>query len=621
MYFDGLDRYRYTNNLSNIEEWARKNTDASNNDELTEAAFYTEQHIMLKDVSLWVGGVGLVALGVGAVATAPIWGTAAATAGTIGAIAIGVSGWLGITGCGLAIVDFTWDRGYDARMEALEAKYAGTVAEYNVPTTASINGYIPRDPSGFVYEAVLSNTIEGAEASVWHMQTFYDQYDEPYEKAVLWDAETYEQINPQITDAEGTFFWDVPEGLWQVRVMKNGYEDAESDWLPVPPIQTDVHIGIVSLAAPQVEAVTPKENTVTLRFDKYMDVSTLQNSVSLSVNGTPTGTLSFPDAEADPKDETKLYARSVSIALLSELAVDTELSLTVTTDAKSYAGVALETEYQYEQAILDVSSLAVKVPELTKNQEGYITLIATPASAAEGRTVTVSGDLEALGLAEGTVITLNSYGRASLPVTGQLYGIFQLHFSLSNSILTADADITVDVKKLSLVKNNYVLAAGLDFADNAMLTFTDMSIAGTDLIWTSNHPEVVSVDNGLLTAVSGGMATVTGTMLGKSVSCTVHVLDNLSGLQLPAMLTEIDEEAFRDSDAIQYVVMPQNLTTIGDYAFADDDSLLVVYIPASVSVFGESIFAESDAVTVFVDAGSDAEAWCRAHDMIYQYAA
>ena len=87
------------------------------------------------------------------------------------------------------------------------------------------------------------------------------------------------------------------------------------------------------------------------------------------------------------------------------------------------------------------------------------------------------------------------------------------------------------------------------------------------------------------------------------------------------MLTEIDEEAFRDSDAIQYVVMPQNLTTIGDYAFADDDSLLVVYIPASVSVFGESIFAESDAVTVFVDAGSDAEAWCRAHDMIYQYAA
>ena len=45
---------------------------------------------------------------------------------------------------------------------------------------------------------------------------------------ILWDAASYDQVNPQLTREDGTFGWDVPEGQWLVKFTKEGYEDADS---------------------------------------------------------------------------------------------------------------------------------------------------------------------------------------------------------------------------------------------------------------------------------------------------------------------------------------------------------------------------------------------------------
>ena len=41
-------------------------------------------------------------------------------------------------------------------------------------------------------------------------------------QAVLWDAAEYDQINPIITGPDGSYAWDVPEGLWQVKYALEG---------------------------------------------------------------------------------------------------------------------------------------------------------------------------------------------------------------------------------------------------------------------------------------------------------------------------------------------------------------------------------------------------------------
>ena len=40
------------------------------------------------------------------------------------------------------------------------------------------------------------------------------------------------------------YAWDVPEGWWRVKYEKENYAATWSDWMPVPPIQTEVNIGM-----------------------------------------------------------------------------------------------------------------------------------------------------------------------------------------------------------------------------------------------------------------------------------------------------------------------------------------------------------------------------------------
>lgn len=95
------------------------------------------------------------------------------------------------------------------------------------------------DPSGFVYEDVESNRVEGATVTVEYGGTgAVAEYVED------WKAEDFGQVNGYLTNVNGEFKWDVPKGWWRVRVEKDGYEDTYSDWMQVPPPQLGVTIDI-----------------------------------------------------------------------------------------------------------------------------------------------------------------------------------------------------------------------------------------------------------------------------------------------------------------------------------------------------------------------------------------
>ena len=90
------------------------------------------------------------------------------------------------------------------------------------------NPSVTHDPSGIVYEAVLSNPVAGATVSLY-------KYNEAAAKAGLADPAQFVdstkfgiEDNPQVTDASGGYQWFVPTGHWQVRVTKSGYESFNS---------------------------------------------------------------------------------------------------------------------------------------------------------------------------------------------------------------------------------------------------------------------------------------------------------------------------------------------------------------------------------------------------------
>ncbi len=135
---------------------------------------------------------------------------------------------------------YTLDRGY----RSSKARFIGNyplindvveVKDYLLTLPESLNYVI--DPSGTVINSITSKTLSGVQVTVY--------YKDADGKEKVWNADDYSQLNPVLTSINGEYAWDVPEGLWKVKVSKEGYDSSESDWLPVAPVQTGIDFKLV----------------------------------------------------------------------------------------------------------------------------------------------------------------------------------------------------------------------------------------------------------------------------------------------------------------------------------------------------------------------------------------
>ena len=203
------------------------------------------------------------------------------------------------------------------------------------------------DPSGFVYEAVEENRIEGVKATVYYKDTHENMFGETIEEDVMWNACDYDQENPQITDSEGKYQWFVPQGLWQVRFEKDGYEPTQSEWLPVPPPQLEVNIPIVQLRQPEVTNAIAHKDAIDISFDKYMMPSLLNtDNIFVTANDqTIAGTIVMLDEQHPYNDNATSYATKVRFVPAAPFTAS-EITLTVSTRVHSYADVPLAQTFQ-----------------------------------------------------------------------------------------------------------------------------------------------------------------------------------------------------------------------------------------------------------------------------------
>ncbi|MBR6998322.1 MAG: chitobiase/beta-hexosaminidase C-terminal domain-containing protein [Prevotella sp.] len=279
------------------------------------------------------------------------------------------------------------------------------------------------DPSGFVYEGVQSNRVEGVTATVYYKETVKDMYGDEHENVVLWDAENYAQQNPQFTDVNGEYGWDVPMGQWQVKYEKTGYETAFSEWLPVPPPQLDVNQNLMQYAQPVVSQVKASQQAVTVGFDKYMKTSTrTTDNIRVTRGGTVLpGIVELLNAETEGKQQ---LASRVRFVPASPLPVGQTLMLTVGGQVESYAGVALGDDFQQEFDIVQAVEqlVADSLVNVVYNQASTITVSALPAAAAAGKKVSVRLLSSIIAEASATELTLDSNGKATITLSGIMHG-------------------------------------------------------------------------------------------------------------------------------------------------------------------------------------------------------
>jgi hypothetical protein len=233
------------------------------------------------------------------------------------------------------------------------------------------------DPSGYVFEAVPSNRLSGVTASLLYAQS-------PTGPFTPWDAEWYGQVNPLITDEQGRYGWDVPEGFWQVLYNRDGYENGRSEVLEVLPPHFDVNVGLVSRAVPEVRSVTAfagdgngTRSSVDVAFSRYMHLDVVDaGRITVSTpDGTPVaGTLTALDAEDGP---TGRFARTFRFVPATPLADGQVVVVGVDGGASSYAGVPLTAPFT-------ATVTAIPPPPLVPVANG------DEASGAEDTALTIS---------------------------------------------------------------------------------------------------------------------------------------------------------------------------------------------------------------------------------------
>ena len=261
------------------------------------------------------------------------------------------------------------------------------------------------DPSGYVYEAVTTNRVEGVEATAYWIPEPEDGLDTFYANApvgddarqLVWDAEDYDQMNPLYTDSNGAYAWDVPAGWWRVMYKKEGYTTTYSDWLPVPPPQLEVNVPITSYEAPVLESVKAETDHVEVTFSKYMQPETVKTALTL--NG---------QAAAVSCTLEEGFARTFTLTPETPLAENSEVTVAVTAEAKSYAGTAAAAstmeakvggtpKLELRSTVQVLLGGSVRVPFVLKNTDAAVTAVsglqAIAAVRVEDGALVVTGTL------------------------------------------------------------------------------------------------------------------------------------------------------------------------------------------------------------------------------------
>lgn len=237
--------------------------------------------------------------------------------------------------------------GYNPCMEEEKKPYRQELPEFEWKRTKIAEPKWIYDPSGYVYEGVESNRLEGVKSTVMYLDTALNRW-------MLWDAEPYWQTNPLETDGEGRYGWDVPPGKWKVVWEKEGYVTAESPELDVPPPHTEVHAGMISYDPPAADsliaAASESDSYVEIKFNKYLKTDIeLEEAVTLTdTEGVPiAGTAQFMNAEESPSGErlsnTIRFLPAVPLTAGQKYEIQIPSSYII-----SYAGVPMEQNLKQE---------------------------------------------------------------------------------------------------------------------------------------------------------------------------------------------------------------------------------------------------------------------------------
>ena len=427
------------------------------------------------------------------------------------------------------------------------------------------------DPSGYVYEAVEQNRLEGVTVTAYYKENAEDT------EAVLWDASEYEQQNPLLTDSSGAYAWDVPEGLWQVKYEKEGYETAYSDWLPVPPPQTEVNIGLISKEKPVIESVSVYADHADVVFSKYMVPDTVSSIKLFDAGGREVPyTLEYDKESVNAEGVNYAQEYRLNFSGSSILTPESSCQLTVDSTVKSYADVAMDPAEVTASVHKNLEIIAPDNVTVKMGEMGDIPV--KVANAEEGTSFEAVSGFEA-------IVSVSEVSDTGIKVAGHMYGEADVAITIPGTDVKKTIRVTVGKETgeteirptVVLPQSAYTMRRGEKltiepelYPDNDTLTGSWSIISGED---------IVKMDGNTATALKKGEAVLRYTLAGEEAYAECRIIvDSDSGD--PETPPEPDTPEFTDVhegdwfyDSVQYVSKNKLMTGLNETTFGPYDFL------------------------------------------------
>jgi len=397
------------------------------------------------------------------------------------------------------------------------------------------------DPSGYVFEAISKNRMEGVTTTIYRKTVEEDMYGDKHDVITKWDAASFLQVNPLITDENGVYAWDVPDGLWQVKYEKTGYETAYSSWLPVPPPQLDINVGMKHTIPPTAKKVRGYEEGINIQFDKYMRPATMTNKqIILVKNGVNvTGSVRMLNEEEGYAADTAKYVSKVRFVPDQIFTEGDKVTVTVKSAVESYAGMNMASDYtQVVEIEKEVKAIiSDSLAEMNTHTNRAITVSVLPAAAAKGKTIMANSASFSIVSLSSTQAVLDNNGKATFNVNGDLPGGTTVQFSIS------------DVDDLSAVTKVNVLEATQVFAPTASIASGTTVPKDTTVTLSSVTPgaTIYYTTDGTLPSDVYSTRQIYGTPISISNSVTIKAVATKTG--------------FVDSDITQFTYKVNSVNT------------------------------------------------------------
>ncbi|MGE5396098.1 MAG: Ig-like domain-containing protein, partial [Chitinophagales bacterium] len=217
------------------------------------------------------------------------------------------------------------------------------------------------------------------------------------------------------------------------------------------------------------------------------------------------------------------------------------------------------------KAVVNVTGITVAPTSLTLNagETGQLTATVSPDNATNKAVTWSSSDSAIASVGQNGVVTANAEGNATITVTTQDGG------------KTATCAVTVN----KVVVNVPVTAVSLDQPEMSLKTGSTGTLAATvepdnatnkAVTWSSSDTSIVTVADGVLTAVAVGTATITATTVdgGFAATCVVSVkdapvltsftVDGIECLSLPNLTVDMGADYMNYDAIMAELAKPEN---------------------------------------------------------------